>query len=55
MDWKTISNSINRLKDLEIFLDDPSSSNNISKKELLDLSREKEKLNLKEKISKIKD
>ena len=32
--WKTISNSINRLKDLETFLSDPSSSNNISKKDL---------------------
>ena len=30
--WKTISKSINRLKDLETFLSDPSSSNNISKK-----------------------
>ena len=27
--WKTISKSINRLKDLETFLSDPSSSNNI--------------------------
>ena len=44
--WKTISKSINRLKDLETFLSDPSSSNKVSKKELLDISREKEKLNL---------
>ena len=44
--WKTISKSIKRLKDLETFLSDPSSSNKVSKKELLDISREKEKLNL---------
>jgi len=42
--WKTISNSIKRLNDLENFLIDPKSSNNLSKKELLDISREKEKL-----------
>ena len=35
--WKTISKSINRLKDLETFLSDPSSSNNVSKKELLNI------------------
>ena len=43
--WKTISKSIKRLNDLETLLSDPSSSNNLSKKELLDISREKEKLN----------
>ena len=42
--WKTISNSINRLDDLELILDDEKSSQNLSKKELLDLSREKNKL-----------
>ena len=42
--WKTISNSIKRLDDLEIILDDNNSNNSLSKKELLDLSREKEKL-----------
>ena len=42
--WKTISNSINRLDTLESIIDDESSSQNLSKKELLDLSREKEKL-----------
>jgi small subunit ribosomal protein S2 len=42
--WKTISKSINRLNDLESILDDDSTSQSLSKKELLDLSREKEKL-----------
>jgi len=42
--WKTISNSINRLNELEILLGENNSNQNISKKELLDLSREKEKL-----------
>ena len=42
--WKTISNSINRLDELELSLNDESKSQNLSKKELLDLSREKEKL-----------
>ncbi len=44
--WKTISNSINRLEEIEIFLNDTNSSKNLSKKELLDISREKEKLEL---------
>ena len=42
--WKTISKSINRLDELELVLSDESSIHKISKKELLDLSREKEKL-----------
>ena len=42
--WKTISNSINRLDDLESILDNESSLQNLSKKELLDLSRERDKL-----------
>jgi len=44
--WKTISNSINRLTDLEENLNDPSYTNSISKKELLERSREKDKLQL---------
>ena len=44
--WKTISNSIDRLNTLESNLNDPSFSNSISKKELLQLTREKEKLHL---------
>jgi len=44
--WKTISNSINRLNEVEAFLNDPELSNNLSKKELLELSREKNKLEL---------
>ena len=42
--WKTISKSINRLDELELILNEEGSLNNLSKKELLDLSREKEKL-----------
>jgi len=44
--WKTISNSIDRLNTLESNLNDPAFSNSISKKELLQLTREKEKLHL---------
>ena len=44
--WKTISNSIKRLNEVEIFLNDPSLTNSVSKKELLELSREKNKLEL---------
>ncbi len=44
--WKTISNSIKRLDDIELFLKDNESSKNLSKKELLDISREKQKLDL---------
>ena len=44
--WKTISNSIKRLEEIEIFLKDNNSSKNLSKKELLDISREKQKLEL---------
>ena len=42
--WKTISNSINRLDNLELTLNDESKSQNLSKKELLDLSRERDRL-----------
>ena len=42
--WKTISNSIGRLDELENILGDDKIANNLSKKELLDLSREKDKL-----------
>ena len=44
--WKTISNSINRLNEVEDFLSNPELSNSISKKELLELSREKNKLEM---------
>ena len=44
--WKTISNSIKRLEDIELFLKDNEISKNLSKKELLDISREKQKLEL---------
>ena len=42
--WKTISKSINRLDELELILGENNSAQNLSKKELLDLSREKDKL-----------
>ena len=44
--WNTISNSIKRLDEIELFLKDNDSSKNLSKKELLDISREKHKLDL---------
>ena len=44
--WSTISNSIKRLDEIETFLNDENSSKNLSKKELLDISREKQKLEL---------
>ncbi len=44
--WKTISNSIKRLEEIELFLKDNNQSKNLSKKELLDISREKQKLEL---------
>ena len=44
--WNTISNSIKRLEEIEMFVNDDMSSKNISKKELLDISREKQKLEL---------
>ena len=44
--WKTISNSIKRLDEVETFLNNDNLSNNLSKKELLDISREKQKLEL---------
>ena len=44
--WKTISNSINRLNELESTINDPAFINSVSKKELLERSREKNKLHL---------
>ena len=44
--WNTISNSIKRLDEVESFLNDQNSSKSLSKKELLDISREKQKLDL---------
>jgi len=44
--WKTISNSIKRLNDLENILNDLTFINSVSKKELLETSREKDKLQL---------
>ena len=44
--WKTISKSINRLNDLESNLNDPVFTNSVSKKELLETSRERNKLEL---------
>ena len=44
--WKTISNSIKRLNDLETTLNDPVFINSVSKKELLTRSRERDKLQL---------
>ena len=44
--WKTISNSINRLNELEGTISDPAFINSVSKKELLERSREKDKLHL---------
>ncbi|PPR44183.1 MAG: 30S ribosomal protein S2 [Alphaproteobacteria bacterium MarineAlpha5_Bin8] len=41
--WKTISNSIKKLDELEILLSD-NKTNNLSKKELLNISRDKDKL-----------
>jgi len=44
--WKTISNSINRLNDLDSTINNPEFINSVSKKELLERSREKDKLQL---------
>ncbi len=44
--WNTISNSIKRLEEIESLLNDENYSKNLSKKELLDNSREKQKLEL---------
>ena len=44
--WKTISNSIKKLDDFELILSDENANTNISKKELLNISREKDKLEL---------
>jgi small subunit ribosomal protein S2 len=42
--WKTISQSIKRLRELETQLADPNTQQGFTKKELLNLSREREKL-----------
>ena len=42
--WKTISQSIKRLRELEIQLADPATQQGFTKKELLNLSRERDKL-----------
>ena len=44
--WKTISKSIKKLDDFEIILSDKNTNTNLSKKELLNISRDKEKLDL---------
>ena len=44
--WKTISNSIKKFDEIESLLSDKKSNFNLSKKELLNISREKEKLDL---------
>ena len=44
--WNTISNSIKRFEEIESFISDDITTKNISKKELLDISREKQKLEL---------
>ncbi len=42
--WKTISHSIKRLRELEVQLADPATQQGFTKKELLNLSREQAKL-----------
>lgn len=42
--WKTISNSISRLRKLEALLKDPAAMDGLTKKELLQREREREKL-----------
>ncbi len=42
--WRTISNSIKRLKDLEVLLENEAEIEGLTKKELLNLTREREKL-----------
>ncbi len=44
--WKTISNSIKRLDEIESLLNNESIAKNLSKKEILDITREKQKLDL---------
>ena len=44
--WNTISQSIKRFEEIDSFINDDISSKNISKKELLDITREKQKLEL---------
>ncbi len=44
--WKTISNSIKRLNDLDQQLDDPALASALTKKELLQMTRERDKLHL---------
>ena len=44
--WKTISNSIKRLDEIENLLSNEAIAKNLSKKEILDITREKQKLDL---------
>ena len=44
--WKTISNSIKRLDELESFVNNQNAVKDISKKELLDMTRERDNLNI---------
>jgi len=44
--WKTISYSIKKLDELDVLLSDKNTNIKLSKKELLNISREKEKLDL---------
>lgn len=44
--WKTISNSIKRLRDLEVLLSDPEQASKFTKKEQLQMERERTKLDL---------
>lgn len=44
--WKTMSRSISRLRELDIVLNDPSQTNTRTKKEVLMLTRERDKLEL---------
>ena len=44
--WNTISKSIKRFEEIDSFINDDITSKNISKKELLDITREKQKLEL---------
>ncbi len=44
--WKTVSKSIKRLRDLEDILGDAAKLDGLTKKEILQITREKDKLNL---------
>lgn len=44
--WKTVSNSIKRLKELDKLLQDEEHNNKLTKRELLGLSRQRDKLEL---------